>query len=123
MASFSLFSRLKSFRHAFRGGVTLLRTQHNVWLHLLATILVVASGFFFKIPRDDWALLAVAIAMVWAAEAFNTAIEFLADEVTLERRERIKYAKDVAAFGVLISATAAIVIGVLIFLPRILSAG
>jgi diacylglycerol kinase len=123
MAAFSFSARLKSFSHAFRGAGTLLRTQHNVWLHVLATLLVVAAGIFLKISRGDWALLVIAIALVWMAEAFNTAIEFLADEVTLEQRERIKYAKDAAAFGVLASAIAALVIGILVFLPRILPNG
>jgi len=121
MADFSLFDRLKSFRHAFRGGRTLLRTQPNAWLHALATTLVLTAGVFLSISRHDWALLLTAIALVWIAEAFNTAIEFLADEVTLERRERIKHAKDLAAFGVLVSALIALALGTTVFLPYILS--
>ena len=122
MPAFSLFHRLKSFRHAFRGAVTLLRTQHNAWLHAAATALVIAAGFFLHVSGVDWALLLVAIALVWIAEALNTAIEFLADEITLERRDRIKHAKDIAAFGVLISACAAVAIGAIVFAPYFLSA-
>jgi len=118
MSAFSLFHRLKSFRHAFRGAVTLLRTQHNAWLHAVATALVVAAGLFLHVSRIDWALLLVAIALVWIAEALNTAIEFLADEITMEKRERIKHAKDIAAFGVLISACVAVAIGSIVFAPH-----
>lgn len=119
MPAFSLFHRLKSFSHAFRGAITLLRTQHNTWLHALATAVVFAAGIVLHVSLTDWALLIVAIALVWIAEALNTAIEFLADEVTLERRERIRFAKDIAAFAVLVSAIAALAIGAIVFLPHL----
>jgi len=72
------------------------------------------------INRVDWVLLTVAISMVWIAETSNTALEFLADEVSLEHRERIGKAKDLAAAAVLISALASVVIGALVFLPYLL---
>ncbi len=122
MDDFSLLHRLKSFSHAIRGAGTLLRTQHNAWLHALATVLVLIAGLWLRVSRAEWVFLAMAIALVWIAEAFNTAIEFLADEVTLEKRERIKYAKDIAAFGVLVSAMVALVIGGIVFLPRLFPA-
>jgi len=64
-----------------------------------------------------------AIAFVWLSEAMNTALEFLADEVSEEKRERIGKSKDIAAFGVLASAAAAIVIGGIVFLPHLFKAG
>ncbi len=117
MSDFSPRQRLHSFRHAWSGMFTLVRTQHNAWLHLIATVLVLALGIILGISRIDWALIAVAIALVWIAEALNTAIEFLADEVTEERRERIKYAKDIAAFGVVVSAITSTVVGLIVFVP------
>ena len=67
-------------------------------------------------------LLVFAIALVWLAEAMNTAIDFLADEVSEEKRERIGKTKDIAAFGVLVSAVAAVIIGGIVFLPHLFPA-
>ena len=119
MPSFSLRSRLKSFTYAFQGARVLLATQHNAWIHLAATLAAVAAGIFCRVSRPEWALLVFAIGLVWLAEALNTAIEFLADEVSEEKRERIGKAKDVAAFGVLAAAVAAGIIGALVFLPHV----
>ena len=121
MSAFSFRQRLRSFSHAFRGAGTLIRTQTNAWLHALATILVLVAGVALGISKTEWALIALAIALVWMAEALNTAIEFLSDEITEERRERIKRAKDVAAFAVLVSAVAALTIGLIVFLPHCLA--
>lgn len=79
--------RLKSFQYAGQGLITFLRTQPNAWIHALATVVVIGLGVFFAISRIEWALIIIVIGMVWMAELFNTAIEFLADEVTQERRE------------------------------------
>jgi len=97
----------------------LIVTQHNAWIHTAATIAVVIGGFVYHISRHDWALLVFAIGLVWMAEAMNTALEFLADEVSEEQRPRIGKAKDVAAFGVLICAIASAIIGCIIFLPHL----
>jgi len=115
--AFSFVKRLQSFRHAFRGVKYLAVSQHNAWIHSVATVVVIGLGLFFKIHRTDWLWLTVAIALVWMAEAFNTAIEVLADEVSQEHRVRIGRAKDVAAGAVLIAAMGAVVIGVVVFEP------
>ena len=104
--------------HAARGSCTLLRTQPNAVVHAMASLSVAVAGLTLRVSRMEWALLAVAVGLVWAAEAFNTAIEFLADEVSLERKERIKHAKDVAACGVLVCAIVSAVIGLLVFIPH-----
>ncbi len=122
MSAFSFRQRLRSFRHAFHGAATLIRTQPNARLHALATALAIVAGVTLKIQKIEWALVSLAIALVWMAEALNTAIEFLADEITEERRARIKQAKDVAAFGVLIGALVAAAIGLIVFLPHCLPA-
>ena len=98
----------------------MLRTQPNARIHLLGTVLVAAAGIGWRVLPVEWALLAAACGLVWAAEALNTAVEFLADEVSGERREGIRRAKDVAAFAVLVAAFAAVGIGVAVFGPRIL---
>ncbi len=115
--SFSFTKRLHSFRHAFRGLRYLAISQHNAWIHSAATVVVLALGFALKVSRTDWLWLTIAVALVWMAEAFNTAIEVLADEVSQEHRLRIGRAKDVAASGVLLAAIGAAMIGAMVFVP------
>lgn len=114
---FSIAARLRSFTYAFAGVVHMLRTQHNAWLHVLATVLVIAAGFALQVSPEDWRWLIVAMALVWSAEAVNTAFEHLCDVVSPEFHEGVKRAKDVAAAAVLFCALAAAVIGVLTLLP------
>ena len=111
-------ARGKSFACAGRGIALLLRSQVNARIHLLATILVVAAGFAFRIARSEWCMLAAAIGIVWIAEAANTALEFLADRVTREHDEAVRRAKDVAAGGVLLAAITAAIIGLFILGPH-----
>lgn len=118
-APFSLQARARSFRFAFAGGRVLLTTQHNAWIHAAATVLVVIAGLATHLTPLEWALLALAMGLVWALEAMNTAVELLADEVSLEQRPRIGQAKDVAAFGVLAAAVAAALIGMFVFVPHL----
>ncbi len=117
--AFRFSDRLKSFRFAFNGMAILVRTQHNAWLHLLSTAAVIALGFAFQVSLGDWCLLTVAIGQVWIAEALNTAVELLADAVTLDPHPLIGKAKDVAAGAVLLSAMGAVVIGCLVFIPHV----
>ena len=116
--SFRLSERIRSFRHAFCGIGTVIHTQHNSWIHLLATVSVVALGFYESLDPMEWCVIVLAIALVWVTEAVNTAIEFLADEISLERREGIGRAKDVAAGAVLLAALVSIVLGLLVFVPH-----
>lgn len=118
--NFSIKNRLRSFGCAFYGAWVLIKTQPHAWVHAVATVLALGAACFFGLSAGEWALVCVAIGFVWSAEAFNTALEFLADEVSLEKRERIGYAKDVAAFGVLCAAITAVVIGGIIFVPKII---
>ena len=118
-APFSLQARARSFRFAFAGGRVLLATQHNAWMHAAATVLVVLDGLATRLAPLEWALLVLAMGLVWALEAMNTAVELLADEVSLEQRPGIGRAKDVAAFGVLAAAVAAALIGMFVFVPHL----
>jgi len=114
-----LGGRMRSFGHAFRGLKTLLQTQHNARIHAVATLVVVVSGVAFRISTVEWALVVLAIAAVWAAEALNTAIEFLVDLVSPEQHPLAGRAKDVAAGGVLAAAIGAALVGALVFWPYI----
>ncbi len=111
-------ARAKSFACAGRGIALLLRTQVNARIHLLATVLVIGAGFVFRIARSEWCMLAMAIGIVWIAEAANTAVEFLGNRITREHDEAIRRAKDVAAGGVLLAAITAGIIGIVILGPH-----
>ncbi len=118
---FSLAERARSFRYAFSGLAELLRSQHNARVHLFASLLVVIVGLSLGVTRMEWCALLLAMMLVWIAEALNTALEFLCNLVSPDFHPLIKKSKDVAAASVLISAAGAVVIGVLIFLPYLLT--
>jgi diacylglycerol kinase (ATP) len=116
---FSVSARVKSFGYALRGLGFMLRTQHNAWIHLAVTIIVVIAGFVVNLSEADWRWVVLAIAFVWVAEIVNTAFEHLCDVVQPEFHVSVKAAKDVAAGAVLVAAIAAAIIGVLVFLPHL----
>ena len=108
-------ARVRSFGCAFRGLALLLRRELHAKVHAAATIGVIALGFVANLSETKWCLVALAIGMVWAAEAFNTAIEIIVDLVSPEFHPLAGMAKDIAAGGVLAAAIAALVIGVIVF--------
>jgi len=110
----------RSFRYAFRGVVNLFRFENNARIHLMAAVAVLVAGFYFQLSATEWALVTTQIALVWAAEAFNTALEKLADAVSPDYHPLIKAVKDLAAGAVLILAISAAIVGFLIFFPKIL---
>jgi diacylglycerol kinase len=114
-----LKKRIKSFGYAFKGIATLFQTQPNARIHLTALVGVIMAGFFFKITTTEWCLIALVSASVLAAEAVNTAIEFVVDLVSPDYHDLAGKAKDVAAAAVLLMAFGAIAVGLIIFLPKI----
>lgn len=114
-------SRLRSFKHAFVGWWYVIRTQQNAWIHALATVLVVVTAIWLQIAMRDWALLVLAIAMVWTAEFLNTALEVVVDLASPDLHPLAKVGKDVGAASVLIAALSAVIIGVLIMGPPFLA--
>ncbi len=111
---------LRSFSYAIEGGAALFRYENNARFHLLAAIVVVIAGWYFNLDLVEWALIAIAIGGVWAAEAFNTALEKLCDLVSPHFHPQIKAVKDLAAAGVFIMAGVALVIGILVFGDKIM---
>jgi diacylglycerol kinase len=97
----------------------LLATQPNARVHLAAGILAVVAGFIFELATWEWVALIFAIGGVWITEALNTAIEFTVDLASPEHHELAGWAKDVAAGAVLIASIVALVIGALLFAPKI----
>ena len=116
---FQFTGRIRSFRHAIVGILQMIRCQHNAWIHVAATAIVLAVGFLFRVSAADWCWIILAISIVWTAEALNTAFEFLADAASPEFHPLVRDAKDVAAGAVLLTAIAAAVIGAVIFWPHV----
>lgn len=110
---------IRSFQVAIRGIGLMVRSERNARIHLVATLVVVIAGLTFEIQRGEWLAVTFAIALVWCAEGFNSAIEELSDVVSSQSHPGIARTKDIAAGAVLIAAIAAVVIAVLIFGPYI----
>ena len=117
---FQFTGRIRSFRFAFVGLWVMLKTQHNAWVHALATCGVFVTGLLLGVSASDWCWLVLAVMAVWTAEALNTAFEFLADVASPDFHPMVKNSKDVAAGAVLISAIGAVIIGLLVFGPYVL---
>lgn len=118
MKKFSFKARLHSFVNAFRGIAVMIREEHNAWIHCAATVLVVLAGFLTGLSRTEWLAIVFAIGMVLSTEALNSAIERLSDVVQPEQDERIRRVKDLSAGAVLLCAIAAVIVGLVIFLPK-----
>ena len=118
--SFLIKDRIKSFGYAIEGIGQFLRSQHNAWIHLFAAVIVIALGIILKVNANEWCWLILAIAIVIITEMLNTAIEFLTDIFSPEIHPVAKKVKDVSAGAVLIAALVSVIIGVIVFLPKIL---
>lgn len=114
-----LLGRGPAFRHAFDGIKYVLSSQLNARIHLAATILVTLLGFLVKLERADWALVIIAIGLVWISEITNTAIEAFVDLETQQYHPLAKIAKDTAAAAVLVASLIAIILGLIVFFPYI----
>ncbi len=115
--AFTVRGRLRSVRFALAGIAFMLRTQHNAWLHLAASVLVIGGGIALRISASDWRWLVVALVLVWVAEAVNTAFEHLCDVVSPQFHASVRISKDIAAGAVLIAAIGSAALGLMIFLP------
>lgn len=115
----ALRERAASFGHAFRGVGAALRTEVHLRLHAAATVAVVALGLYCGLARWEWALVALAVGLVWSLELVNTAVEAVVNLVSPEYHPLAGRAKDVAAGAVLAGAGAAAVVGALVFGPRV----
>lgn len=116
----SIADRMNSFKYALKGLKLLFKTQHNAWIHLAAFVLIVVSGYYFKLNKMEWIAILFAAGFVFTAEIINTSIEFLTDHVSPAKHEQAGKVKDLAAAAVLIAAITALLIGALIFIPKIL---
>ncbi len=117
--SFSLYARGRSFRFAFQGIKTFFSREHNAWLHLLGTVIVISLTIVLPVSAAEAGVLALAVGMVWTAELFNTVMEKIMDFISTEQHPQIKYIKDLSAAAVLLSAVAAAIAGFVIFIPKL----
>jgi diacylglycerol kinase (ATP) len=111
--------RLKSVSYAFKGAVKLITTEHSVMVQFSIGILMTIAGFYFEITRTEWLFQTMAIGMVMSIEGLNTAVEKVADFIHPNYHERIGFIKDIAAGAVFFAGITAIIIGLIIYIPRI----
>jgi diacylglycerol kinase len=114
-------SRLHSFRHAFAGWWYVIRTQRNAWIHMIASTGVFILAGWTGVGIQDWAILLLAIGLVWTAEFVNSSLEAIVDLASPEMHPLAKVGKDVGAAAVLIAALISALIGILILGPPLLS--
>ena len=115
-----LSKRIKSIGYAFKGAYLLVTTEASLKVQFVIGLLVTAAGFYFEISKTEWMIQILTIALVMAIEGLNTALEELADFVHPDHHHKIGLVKDLAAGAVFIMACAAVIIGALIYLPKIL---
>jgi diacylglycerol kinase (ATP) len=116
---FTFGSRVRSFRYAARGIITMLQSQHNAWIHVAATVGTCVVAALLDLSVAERCLIILAIVAVWTAEALNTAFEFLAGVASPGFHPLVERAKDVAAGAVLITAIGAAAIGLVVLVPHI----
>ncbi len=116
---FSIKARIKSFEYAFAGIKSFFYSQHNAWIHLLATAVVLFLAIVFHVSNAEAMALTGAVGFVWVSELFNTAIEKIMDFISVERNPKIKLIKDISAAAVLVAAITALVVGCIVFIPKI----
>lgn len=111
---------INSFKYAFEGIISALKTEKNMKIHVLIMILVIIFGIILKISKIEWIICIVLFGLVISLELINTAIENVVDLITQEINPKAKIAKDVAAGAVLVSAITSAIIGLMIFVPKII---
>ncbi|SDE63196.1 diacylglycerol kinase (ATP) [Pricia antarctica] len=114
-----LRNRIKSVGFALRGALLLIRTEPSIKIQVVLAILMTAVGFYFEISNTEWILQVLAISLVIGIEGANTAIEKICDFIHPEFNKRIGFIKDVSAGAVMLVSLGAIIVGLIIYLPKI----
>ena len=118
--AWSVVKRAQSFTHAFRGLRLFFMTTPNVLIHIFAVVVVVIAGFYFEVSSFEWLVLILVMGFVVVAEAFNTAIEIDINLTSPQFHPYARDTKDVVAGAVLLASFTSVIIGLIIFLPKIL---
>ena len=111
---------INSLRYAIEGFISSFKTERNMKIHVLAMIVVIILGIVFKLNTIEWCFIAIAITAVISGELFNTAIETVVDMISPEKNPKAKLAKDISAAAVLALAIGAAVIGMIMFIPKLI---
>jgi diacylglycerol kinase (ATP) len=112
-------NRLKSIKYAFKGAFLLLKTEASIKIQFIVAVLIIAAGFYFNISKTEWIVQILGIGLVLSIEAINTAIEEIANFIHPEQHHKIGFIKDIAAGAVLFASISVIIIGFIIYLPKI----
>ena len=118
---FSIKKRIKSFSYAFAGLKVLFKEEHNSWIHAVAAVCAITAGFLLDISAIEWIAIIIVIGMVISAEIVNSSLERTADFIKAERDDRKRDIKDLGAAAVLVCAITAAIIGIIIFLPKLIA--
>lgn len=111
---------IHSFKYAFSGIKLCIENEQNMFIHFTVATLVIIFALFFKISKIEWIICLLLIGLVMMMELFNTAVEAICDLVTKENNRYVKIAKDTAAGAVLVISIISAIIGLMIFIPKIL---
>jgi diacylglycerol kinase len=114
-----LRSRIRSIQIALDGVKQVIITQQNARIHAGFSLAVVLLGMLFNISRWEWMVLLLVIGLVWTAEIFNTAVEMMTDLISPEDNPLIKTIKDISAGAVMVAAIISILVGLMLFGPRL----
>ena len=117
---FTISGRLRSFVFAFKGLRFVIRSQHNFLIHLVIAFIVVFAGLACRLNGTEWCMIVLAMSLVFSMEVMNTAIENLVDLVSPGHHEQAGMVKDIAAGAVLIAAVSSVIVGLIIFIPKML---
>lgn len=116
-----ILKTIKGFKYAIEGIIAALKSERNMKIHITIMTFVIIAGFILKISQIEWIICIILFAMVISAEMFNTVVEKIIDIVVPEKSDKVKFIKDVSAGAVLVIAIAAAIIGIVVFLPKIVA--
>ncbi|MDW5289893.1 diacylglycerol kinase family protein [Formosa sp. PL04] len=114
-----LVNRIKSVGYAFKGAILLLKTESSIKIQFVIALCMTFAGFYYTISATEWMFQILAIGIIMTAEGLNTAVEAIADFIHPEHHTKIGFIKDISAGAVFIAAIAAIIIGFIIYLPKL----
>lgn len=114
-----LINRIKSIGFAFKGAFLLVKTEASIQIQFVIAIIMTLAGFYWNLSATEWALQCLAIGLVMAIEGLNTAVEKLSDFVHPQKHSKIGFIKDISAGAVFIAAVTAIVVGFIIYYPKL----
>ncbi len=114
-----IIGRIKSIGYAFKGAYLLITTEASIKVQFFIGVLVTIAGFYYDISSTEWILQILTIALIISIEGLNTAVEEIADFIHPDHHTKIGLIKDLAAGAVFITAVAAIIVGCIIYIPKI----